>query len=220
MDPYYSRNEVSNSDLSWLKNQLSPRMMPDSKDAYRFGNLIDAMITEPKRVDYFKRSLDGEIFSVEEFTKAESMKRAFWNDDFSRNIAEKADGQKTMSVLRQMDYKGFEFELNTRCKWDLWRTDWNFGGDIKSTAAETQKQFEIACKYFDYDRQRAWYMDIAGSDRDVLIGISKKNFKVFKIAINRDSDFYKDGRDKYLELSYKWFLLYGNSKPIKTYETN
>jgi len=220
MDSYYSRNEVSNSDLSWLKNQLNPRMMPDSKDAYRFGNLIDAMITEPKRVDYFKRSLDGEIFSVEEFTKAESMKRAFWNDPFSRNIAEKADGQKTMSKHLQLDFNGFDFDINARCKWDLWRADWNFGGDIKSTAVETQKGFEAACKFFDYDRQRAWYMDIAESNHDVLIGISKKNFKVFKININRDSSFYKDGRDKYLYLAYKWFPLYGNSKPIKTYETN
>src|ERR1035437_2891932 len=102
MDPYYSRNEVSNSDLSWLKNQLFPQMMPDSKDAYRFGNLVDAIITEPYRVDYFKRSLDGEVFSVEEFTKAENMKKAFWNDDFSKMIAEKADGQKKMTALRKM----------------------------------------------------------------------------------------------------------------------
>lgn len=219
MDAYYSRNEVSNSDLSWLKNQLFPRMMPDSTEAYKFGSLLDAMITEPHRVDYFKRSLDGEVFSVEDFAKAENMKKAFWNDEFSKMIAERADGQKTMSRRMQMDFNGFDFELNTRCKWDLWRQDWNWGGDIKSTAATTQKEFEAACKYFDYDRQRAWYMDIAGAQRDVLIGISKKNFKVFKIAINRDSEFYKDGRDKYLGLAYKWYLLFGDSKNFKTYST-
>lgn len=38
---------------------------------------------------------------------------------------------------------------------------------------------------FDYDQQHAWYMDIAQTkgykaDKDVLIGISKANFKVFK----------------------------------------
>lgn len=212
MDAYYSRNEVSNSDLSWLKNQLFPRMMPVSTDAYKFGSLLDAMITEPHRVDYFKRSLDSEVFSMEDFEKAERMKKAFWDDEFSKMIAERADGQKTMYRRMQMDFNGFDFELNTRCKWDLWRQDWNWGGDIKSTAATTQKEFEAACKYFDYDRQRAWYMDIAGAQRDVLIGISKKNFKVFRIAINRDSEFYKDGRDKYLGLAYKWYLLFGDSK--------
>lgn len=217
MDAYYFRNEVSNSDLSWLKNQLFPRMMPDSTEAYKFGSLLDAMITEPQRVDYFKRSLDGEVFSAEDFEKAERMKKAFWDDEFSKMIAERADGQKTMTKRLSMDFNGFEFELNTRCKWDLWRQDWNWGGDIKSTAATSQKEFEAACKYFDYDRQRAYYMDIAGSQRDVLIGISKKNFKVFRIAINRDSEFYKDGRDKYLGLAYKWYLLFGDSKNFKTY---
>lgn len=217
MDPYYSRSEVSNSDLSWLKNQLYPRVMPDPTNAFKFGNLIDAMITEPHRVDYFKRTLDGEVISVEDFERAEQMKRSFWADEFCRMMAEKASGQTKMTMHRELNYKGYQFDLNTRCKWDLWRTDWGWGGDIKSTTAETQKQFEDACTYFDYDRQRAWYMDIACSKRDVLIGISKKNFKVFKISITRDSNFYKDGREKYMQLSFRWFMLFGNSKTFKTY---
>lgn len=217
MDPYYSRSEVSNSDLSWLKNQLYPRVMPDPTNAFKFGNLIDAMITEPHRVDYFKKTLDGEVLSAEDFEKAEQMKRAFWADEFCRMIASGANGQMKMAQQAQLNYKGFEFDMNRRCKWDLWRADWGWGGDIKSTTAETQKQFEDACRYFDYDRQRAWYMDIAGSTRDVLIGISKKNFKVFKISITRDSNFYKDGREKYMQLSFRWFMLFGNSKTFKTY---
>ena len=214
---YYQRTEVSNSDLSWLKNQLFPRDMPDPTNAYKFGSLIDAMITEPDRVDYFKRTLDDEVYSVEDFQKAEAMKRSFWADEFSKLIADNADGQKQMTKYLPMNYKGFDFALNVRCKWDLWKSDWGWGGDIKSTTAETQKQFEDACRHFDYDRQRAWYMDIAGSQRDVLIGISKKNFKVFKISINRDSAFYKDGKEKYLSLAFRWYMMFGENKNFKTY---
>ncbi len=76
----------------------------------------------------------------------------------------------------------------------MWVSLQAVNGDIKSTAAETQRQFEEAVRYFDYDRQRARYMDIAGSDRDVLIGISKKNFKVFKVPIARNSNLYNTGR--------------------------
>ncbi|OJV40861.1 MAG: hypothetical protein BGO29_14940 [Bacteroidales bacterium 36-12] len=217
MDAYYQRTEVSNSDLSWLKNQLFPRPMPDPTNSYKFGSLLDAMITEPDRIDYFKHTLDGEVFSPEDFHKAEEMKKAFWDDEFCRIMAEKADGQKKMFERLDMNFNGYEFHLNTRCKWDLWRQDWKWGGDIKTTAAETQKQFEDACRYFDYDRQRAWYMDIAGCERDVLIGISKKNFRVFKIPINRDSSFYKDGKSKYLELSFRWYMMFGESKNFKTY---
>jgi hypothetical protein len=167
------------------------------------------MITEPERVDFFKRELSGEQFTPDEFGKAERMKRAFYADEFCRMIADKAEGQKVMAKRQKFNFNGYEFDLDTRCKWDLWRNDWGWGGDIKSTVATTQAQFEAAARYFDYDRQRAWYMDIAGCDRDILIGISKANFKVFKIYINRESDWYRSGVEKYSELAFRWFLIYG-----------
>lgn len=212
MDPYYLLPEVSNSDLSWLKDQLFPRNMPDPTNAYKFGSLIDAMITEPLRVDYFKRTLDDVKYTVDEFKLAEAMKKVFWSNEFCKMIADKADGQKVMREHQEIDYKGFPFSLYTRCKWDLWREDWGWGGDIKSTTAETQKQFEDAARYFDYDRQRAWYMDISGAKRDVLIGISKKNLKVFIININRETSFYKDGVAKYKELAFRHYLMFGEYK--------
>ena len=212
MDPYYLRPEVSNSDLTDLKNQLWPREMPDPTDAYKFGNLIDAMITESDRVDYFRRTLGELQFTPEEFEKAEKMKRAFYNDEFCRTLATGAAGQCVMVKRRDFNYNGYAFELDTRCKWDLWRQDWGWGSDIKSTAATSQSQFEAAARYFDYDRQRAFYMGVSGSERDVLIGISKTNFKVFKIFINRNTSFYKEGEQKVLELAFRWFLIYGENK--------
>jgi hypothetical protein len=32
-------------------------------------------------------------------------------------------------------------------------------------------------------------MDIAGSDQDVLIGVSKVNYKVFKVPIRRETNY-------------------------------
>jgi hypothetical protein len=84
-----------------------------------------------------------------------------------------------------------------------------YGGDIKSTVCTTQKAFEQSLEYFDYDRQRAWYMDISGAVRDVLIGISKENFKVFIVTITRDSEIYKRGREKYQELAFRYWYLFG-----------
>jgi len=216
-DTYYFRHEVSNSDLSWLKNQLYPRVMPDTTNAFRFGNLIDAMITELHRVDFYKKTLDGEQCDIAEFERAEAMKKAFLQDNFCQLIYTNAAGQKVMTRRLQMNFRGIEFYLNARCKWDLWRTDWGWGGDIKSTTAETQRQFEDAARYFDYDRQRYYYMRISKAERDVLIGISKKNFKVFKIFINRNTSFYKDGERKCSELAFKWNTMFGEDKNIITY---
>jgi hypothetical protein len=214
MDAYYSRPEVSNSDLSWLKEQLSSRPgRPDPTAAYSFGRLIDAMITEPERVNFTLRTLDGVEVSRDDFKRAEAMKRAFFADEVCRGLIAGAQGQAVMSKNREFDYGGYKFTLPCRCKWDLWRGDLGWGGDIKSTSATTQAQFDNAARYFDYDRQRAWYMDIAGSDRDVLLGISKSNFKVFKISIFRDSDFYRNGFQKYNELAAKWHMLFGHNRP-------
>jgi len=211
-DSYYNRKEVSNSDLSWLKKQLYPTYMPDPTEAYKFGNLLDAMLTEPDRVDFLQRTCDTDHFTKEIFEQAMNMKRSFLRDDTAKILIEKADTQKIMSKRMKLNFGSIEFELNTRCKWDIWRQDLKWGGDIKSTASTTQKGFEDAVRYFDYDRQRAWYMDIAGSKQDILIAISKVNFKVFKVYITRDSELYKEGKAKYNELAFRWWLMFGENK--------
>lgn len=206
---YYQRAEVSNSDLSWLKKKwMNEKDRIDLEKAYKFGSLIDAMLTEAHRVNFFKKTVDDIQYTEQDFHTAQLMKRSFNNDDLCKMMLQQANTQAIMRRKMSIVYDGLRFSLDVRCKWDLWMQAAGWGGDIKSTAAETQKQFEEACRYFDYDRQRAWYMDIAGSDRDLLIGISKKNYKVFKLPISRDDSFYKSGKEKYQDLAYKWWYLF------------
>lgn len=208
-DPYFGRSEVSNSDLSWLKSYWQPQMDEVVKEkAYKFGTLIDAIVTEPHKVDYFKKQVEEVKYSDEDFEKGIAMKKAFMADKFASHILSQSDMQKVMIVNRKFNYDDIEFELPTRCKWDLWMQNLGWGGDLKSTTATTQKQFEEAVRYFDYDRQRAWYMDIAGSNQDVLIGVSKVNFKVFKVPIRRGDELYESGFKKYNELAFKWWALF------------
>ena len=48
-DPYYSRGEVSNSDLTALKFALNPQLNfvkeSDKKKAFHLGTLVDALVT-------------------------------------------------------------------------------------------------------------------------------------------------------------------------------
>ena len=209
MDPYFGRDEVSNSDLSWLKDYWKEEQDEVFKqNAYKFGTLLDAIITEPFKVDYFKFQVDGVQYTEEDFEKGLAMKKSFMNDPLAKNILSQSDTQKVMIVNRSFHFEDVDFKLDTRCKWDLWMQKLGWGGDLKSTTATTQKQFEEAVRYFDYDRQRAWYMDIAGSNQDVLIGVSKVNFKVFKVPIRRDDELYKTGFKKYNELAFKWWALF------------
>ena len=210
---YYSRPEVSNSDLTQLKNLLHPRLQyGDREEAFRFGSLVDALVTEPNRVNRYRFTVDDVQYTEDEFEHATQMLRALRSearrDAFLAKVLETADTQRCMFNKRQQfQYGGFSFSLDTRCKWDWFLTPYGFGGDLKTTFASTQKEFDEAVDFFDWDRSRAWYMDIARSDRDFIYGISKNNGCVFKKFINRDDAIYKRGREKYEELAFQYWCL-------------
>ena len=210
-DPYYFRKEVSNSDLTWLKKYWQPdRVVYDIEKAYRFGTLIDCMITEPHKINFFKGTCAGNQYTKEEFELAYEMKKSFYRDEMCKTLSAHADFQK-VSILHgfPIEFEGFKFTLNVRCKWDIHALlRLGMTADIKSTTAETQKQFEEACHHFQYFRQRAYYMDIDGVNRDLLIGISKKNCKVFKVPIQRGDANYLEGKAQYQDLAFKWFTLF------------
>lgn len=212
-DKYYDRPEVSNSDLTALKNLLHPRLQfGDREAAFRFGTLVDAIITEPSRVNYYQLTVDDVQYTSEEFNHAREMHRALriesMHDDFLKHVLQCAETQRTNIRQRQpFEYCGFQFHLDTRCKWDWWLPVLDCGGDLKTTFASSQKEFEEAIDFFDWDRSRAWYMDIAHSDRDFIYAISKKNCQVFKKFIRRGDHIYRRGREKYEELAFQYWCL-------------
>ena len=213
-DSYYLRTEVSNSDLTELKNYLYPRTQyGDKEKAFKFGTLVDALITENERVHYSKRKVDDVTYQREDcelgLAMREALRKEARKDEFLRAVLSNSDTQKFMvNKSQRFLYGNFEYTLDTRCKWDWWLPSFGFGGDLKTTFAESQNQFNEAIDFFDWDRSRAWYMDIAGSQQDFIYAISKKNLKIFKAFIRRDDDTYKRGKEKYDELAFKWWMLF------------
>lgn len=213
-DTYYQRPEVSNSDLTALKNLLHPvPMQPGVKEAaFRFGSLVDAIITEPDRVNYYQLTVDNVKYTDDEFRHAREMYRSLRmtarRDPFLAKVLEEAETQRFMvNKQQEFAYACFNFTLDTRCKWDWWLPAYNFGGDLKTCAASTQKEFDEAVDFFDWDRSRAWYMDIAHSDCDFIYAISKRNCNVFTTRIRRDGPVYLRGREKYQELAFQYWCL-------------
>ena len=195
-DAYYQRSEVSNSDLTALKELLHRRpVFGDREAAFRFGSIVDAIITEPSRVDFLHMTIDGEPVNEDEFLHAREMQRALRaearRDPFLAKVLECAETQRYMvNKAQEFENGGFHFTLDTRCKWDWWLGAPHFGGDLKTCAAATQKEFEDAVDFFDWDRSRAWYMDIAKSDKDFIYAISKKNCTRLTLFIYRGDAIY------------------------------
>ena len=211
-DSYYLRSEISNSDLSQCDLLFSTKeYQRDATEAYRFGSLLDACITEAARVNYFKRTLDGEQYSREEFALVARMKKSFYRDKLCSMMVARADMQK-VSVRKgfKIEYRGVEFEMDVRAKWDLFLGKNEVNGDIKSTTATTQDQFLAACHYFKYFKQRAFYADIEETDRDLLIGVSKVNQKVFKIPIVRGDKNFLLGQEQYRQQAFRYWSLFLN----------
>lgn len=215
---YRSFPAVSNSDLTWLQKYWMPESRYiDLVKAYANGTLIDAMITEPQKVDFFKLKVDGESYnySKDEFESAKEMKKAFFKDPFCVEFVKHCKFQHiTYKPKFEISAGGFSFNIPAKCKWDLFRTDIDMSGDIKSTMCTTQKQAEEAVRYFEYDRSRAWYMDLENRNNDILIFISKVNYKIFKVPVRRGSELYKEGKRKYEDLAFRWWYLFGDLRNV------
>lgn len=210
-DTYYNRTEVSNSDLTELKNMLYPRLQyGDKEKIFAFGSLVDALVTEPARVNRFQLTVDDVKYTEDDFRLAMEMQKSLVResrrDEFLAYVLNNSDTQKFMVREREFEYCGLSYTLPTRCKWDWWLPKVGFGGDLKTTFAVSQSQFDEAVDFFDWDRSRAWYMDIAGSSRDFIYAVSKKNCKVFKKFIERGDRIYSRGREKYDELAFNYYL--------------
>lgn len=211
-DNYRAFPAVSNSDLGWLEKYWLPEnVVVDLEKAYANGTLIDAMITESHRLDYFNYRVRDEPYrySADEFANAELMKKAFYRDPFCAQLVKQCSFQRISYQPRfRIEHDGIEFFIPAKSKWDLFCEHFDMGGDIKSTMCTTQKQCEEAVRYFNYDRSRAWYMNLENRCNDILIFISKINHKVFKVPVTRGSELFKQGQAKYEELAFRWAYLF------------
>lgn len=221
MENYYKLPYVSNSDLGALKMLLTGKIMPANiQETFDFGNLIDAMLTEPDKVaeDGMKLMSEDRVieFSEETFRKALGMKESGIKHDLLNVLMTNMRFQHI--VLRNQftfECDGEEFILPARCKFDGLNTNFSTGMDLKSTACKDKKSFQKAIFHFDYDRQAAWYMDLAGINRQWIIGISKHRNKkdehdIFPFAIQRGDETYNSGLAKYRFWARKWAILIQN----------
>ncbi len=211
MQEYYQHPFTSNSDLTRLKQELSGQDMYETADAFAMGSLVDAMLTQPERVDYYKRTVKEVDYD-------------YTSEQMEQGIRMAASAKKDTIVQRLMpisDYqvpfytKGMRFQHNNmdiwmdmKCLYDWLARPAAMGGDYKSTVCTNEKSFRNAIDRFDYDRARVLYMLQSGLSKDVIIGISKKApYPVFKVFIQQGDETWQRGLSKLNEIVYKKYML-------------
>ena len=203
MDNYYQRKEVSNSNLTELKNYLGCKVMPNT-NALSLGSLFDAMVTEPDRIDWLRKTLDGEPQSKNNWNQCFTMYKIIKRSPYY-GLLTKCIMQHVTIKDRLFDWNGVEFWMPCRCKWDFYST--SFSGDLKTTMARNRQQFKATCVMFDYYRARAWYMDLENTNTDYIIGISKSNYQIFVEVVKRGDDNYLIGKQQYEDLAMKHWII-------------
>lgn len=220
MDNYYSlRSYVSNSNLSELQMAMGerPPIGGDKQKAYDFGNLIDALITEPDLVDHANRRVmvaDGTwaYFDEATFKRAMKMKEDALKHDTMALLVRNMQFQAVVKEPRFMIESEYaHFGLPARIKMDGVNWGLSTGFDLKSTIAKTMKQFRDSLDFFEYDRQCAWYMDVAKLKNFWFAGVGKEPLRTGKhpvmfYAVERGDDFYKSGKAKYQRLAEYYHL--------------
>ena len=101
-DPYYQRSEVSNSDLTALKLSLHPNLNFMSKKArnkaFHLGTLVDALVTEPKKCNHYRMTVDDEKYTKEEWKwggrMLSAIRKEATRDAFLDYVLKNADGQR------------------------------------------------------------------------------------------------------------------------------
>lgn len=208
MNYFEQTGYVSNSDLGSVSSKGS--WVRDLTPYYNFGTLIDALFTEPEKVDHEKRTVGPLVFDEETFQLALDMHRDGMADPMLSKFIKVMDKQFEKYVDEfEIEYEGEKFTLPVRIKADFYKVVMRMGGDLKSTASATLNAMLSTIKELDYDRQAAWYMDIGDLDTFVIIAISKKKdkegkHKVFRLAIQRGDQWYLSGKAKYTELAWRY----------------
>lgn len=206
MIDYFKIDAVSNSALGAVKNELyNIEEVPNLKYHFAFGTLVDAMLTEPD--DVIEEARYAYAFTDDQIKMAEKMYQYCMKDPLIVAMLKQAIGQYI--YLKTMDFSqnGFAFKMKCKCKFDLFSKPMKMGLDFKTLSVSSYNQFLTSIDRFDYDRQAAFYMDLSGIDRFWIIGISKVNANIFKIAIERGDDVYKSGREKVDHWAHKYYTL-------------
>jgi len=203
---YYFRQEISNSDLSEVYRHFYGGLSFNSDEGLRFGTLFDAIVTEPSKIDFLNLRIEDYQYTREEFNRAEEMKASLDKEYSISSLISISEFQ----VVKTSKFNVGGVDLPVRCKYDGF-TPAGFGWDLKSTAAKTMSEFLKHCETFHYPRARAFYMDISGAKKDLIIGVSKYKVmgkhSVFPVFIDQNHRFYKDGKSEYLDLCEKLIIL-------------
>lgn len=196
MDNYFKMAGISNSDLRKCRRIASGESLDSvlenvHTDAMRMGTLLDALLTDPKKLSPQELQCEGIQYTQQEWDEA--------IDDSIRVLSHNVCGPIVKSFDSQV-IKTTELEVNGRIVLGRCKFDWlgpGLGIDLKYSKCKNHEQFLKHLDYLDYDQQAAWYMDLAKVNEFIFLIVPRGGHPIFMFSINRGDRNYLSGLEKY-----------------------
>ncbi len=209
-EEYFAAPGFSNSRMKEIEEQIKgAKFKYDPTKAFYIGGAFDAAITQRKvYIDKYLPILD----SITQ-TMITAMVAAFFSNQYCARFFTIAKYQVAKFRNITFIHNGVIFTVLCKCLFDMLVENPATGvpacgADIKSTDAKNIAQFDAACEFFSWTRSRVFYMLVAGTDRDAIIGVSKHYpYNVFIKHIKRGTPEFNKCVREIIELAfYHWAL--------------
>ncbi|OON65512.1 PD-(D/E)XK nuclease-like domain-containing protein [Hymenobacter sp. CRA2] len=183
---------VSNTDLSTLKAELLGQLRTPNPQALTFGASFHEAVLEPHQ--YTDPQLPPAQLRL-----LGRLAAAVRRHRYCRDLLYRGTPELTHTATHQ------ETGLTVKIRPDLLLTTPRLGRrvvvDFKTTSCPDYAHFVATVELYDYDRQAAFYSDVLGADRFLIVGVQKKApHDIWLVELSADADTMAQGRKKYQRL--------------------
>lgn len=183
---------VSNTDLSDLKASILGQLRRPNPVALAFGSHFHTAVLEPQ---YYQRSAERGI----KWPDLETLARQLRRQRYCRDLLYRGQAEQSYTAIHTATGVGVKLRpdllVRSRAGRQLTLID------FKTTSAPDLPHFLATIEKYDYDRQAAFYLDVLGATRFLIIGVQKKApYQVWRVELTAMPSLIEQGRKKYASL--------------------
>jgi len=188
--------QVSNTDLSTLKNELLGQPRQLNPVALAYGSHFHTAMLEPP---YYQRTEERGI----RWADLEQLARQVRRQRYCRDLLYRGQAEQSYTATHTATGVGVKLRpdllVRSRAGRQLTLID------FKTTSSPDLSHFLATIEKYDYDRQAALYLDVLGATRFLIIGVQKKvgplrGNDVWRVELTAMPGLIEQGRKKYAAL--------------------
>ncbi|MBC7446466.1 MAG: PD-(D/E)XK nuclease-like domain-containing protein [Hymenobacteraceae bacterium] len=162
---------ISNTDLSRVADVVLGNTHKPWAPALDFGSYFHSAILEPEAFD---AEHTGELTGVQLTARAQAalLARIIKRHRYPRHVCYRGIPEQSYTATHEAT--GLLVKVRPDLIIDSPKKTRRTLVDFKTTSCATLEQFTAAIEKYDYDRQGAFYADVMGAQRVVLIAVQKK----------------------------------------------